>query len=125
VFFNDPVDQADHVVRAARMALAMQGDLRELRALWQSRGHDIDAGMGIHTGYATVGFIGYEGRRDYAVIGSVTNLAARLSDAAAGGEILVSAGLQAELGDAVASEEADTLELKGISRPARTFRLSA
>ncbi len=124
VFFNDPVDQPDHVSRAARMALAMQADLRELRALWQSRGHDIDAGMGIHTGYATVGFIGYEGRRDYAVIGSVTNLAARLSDAAAGGEVLVSAAVQAELGDAVACEPSDTLELKGITRPVRAFRLT-
>jgi class 3 adenylate cyclase len=125
VFFNDPVEQPDHVSRAARMALAMRADLLELQQRWRARGHDIDAGMGVHTGYATVGFVGYEGRRDYAVIGNVTNLAARLSDAAAGGEVLVSAGVRTELEESVPSEPAGTLELKGISRPQQVFRLLA
>ena len=79
VFFNDPVEQRDHVERAARMALAMRADIARLREGWAHRGYRIDAGIGIHTGYATCGFIGYEGRRDYGVIGNVTNLAARLS----------------------------------------------
>jgi class 3 adenylate cyclase len=123
VFFNDPVDQPDHVARAASMALDMRADVQHLRAGWQRKGYAIDVGMGIHTGYATVGFIGYEGRRDYAVIGNVTNLAARFSDAAEGGDVLVSASVRAELKNGMRSEPAGTLTLKGISRPQPVFRL--
>jgi class 3 adenylate cyclase len=123
VFFNDPVEQPDHVERAARMTLAMRKDVEALRESWRQKGYAIHVGFGIHTGYATVGFIGYEGRLDYAVIGNVTNLAARLSDAAEGGEILVSAGVQAELKNGFRTEPAGSLDLKGISRPQPVFRL--
>jgi class 3 adenylate cyclase len=123
VFFNDPVDQPDHVERAARMALAMQRDLEPLRADWRRRGFSIDVGMGLHTGYATVGFIGYEGRRDYGVIGNVTNLAARLSDAAQGGEVLVSERVLAELGESFRTEPAGEFSLKGFRDPQAAHRL--
>jgi class 3 adenylate cyclase len=79
--------------------------------------------MGIHTGYATVGFIGYEGRRDYGVIGNVTNLAARLSDRAGPGEILISSRVRGELGDDVPAEPVGQLELKGFQQPQEAFRL--
>jgi class 3 adenylate cyclase len=123
VFFNDPVDQEDHVERAVRMALAMHADIGRLRTGWTSRRYRIDAGMGIHTGYATCGFIGYEGRRDYGVIGNVTNLAARLSDAAKGGEILVSAAVRGELREPRIFEPVGELELPGFSAPQPAFRL--
>ncbi len=123
VFFNDPVEQPDHVERAARMALAMHGDIALLRAGWTHRGYRIDAGIGIHTGYATCGFIGYEGRRDYGVIGNVTNLAARLSDAAKGGEILTTATVRAELRERFAFESVGELDIKGLNAPQSAFRL--
>jgi class 3 adenylate cyclase len=123
VFFNDPVEQPDHVRRAARMALAMRENVEALYQRWRQKGYEIHVGFGIHTGYATVGFVGYEGRLDYAVIGNVTNLAARLSDAAKGGEILISAGVRAELETEFETESAGTLELKGISRPQPVYRL--
>jgi len=94
-----------------------------LREAWRRKGYQIDAGMGIHTGYATCGFIGYEGRRDYGVIGNVTNLAARLSGAAAGGEVLVSGRVHAELGDAFETEGVGELSLKGFHQPQAVFRL--
>jgi class 3 adenylate cyclase len=123
VFFNDPVDQPDHVGRAVDMALAMRDEVRTLREGWARKGYPIDVGIGIHSGYATCGFIGYEGRRDYAVIGNVTNLAARLSDAAGAGEILISARVQAELGDGYPAESVGELSLKGFHQPQATFRL--
>ncbi|HTO69160.1 MAG TPA: adenylate/guanylate cyclase domain-containing protein [Myxococcota bacterium] len=125
VFFNDPVEQDDHVHRAAQMALAMHRDIAQLRTGWATRRYRIDAGMGIHTGYATCGFIGYEGRRDYGVIGNVTNLAARLSDAAKGGEILVSAAVRGQLFDMLPFEAIGELELPGFHAPQPTFRLLA
>ncbi len=123
VFFNDPVEQTDHVERAARMALAMRADIAQLRSGWAHRGYRIDAGIGIHSGYATCGFIGYEGRRDYGVIGNVTNLAARLSDAAKGGEILTTATVRAELRERFGFEPVGELEIAGFHAPQAAFRL--
>jgi class 3 adenylate cyclase len=124
VFFNDPLDQPDHAERAARMALAMRDDVERLRLLWTRKGYNIHVGMGIHSGYATCGFIGYEGRRDYAVIGNVTNLAARLSDAAGPGEILVSARSYGELRGVLAEPVGD-LSLKGFHQPQPALKLLA
>jgi len=123
VFFNDPVDQPDHVDRAVAMALAMRADVEALRGAWRRKGYTIDVGMGIHTGYATCGFVGYEGRRDYSVIGNVTNLAARLSDAAAGGEILITARVMAELRNGCRAEPVGELALKGFQQPQTVYRL--
>lgn len=123
VFFNDPVDQPDHAERAVRMARAMCADVRRLRERWLRKGYPIDVGIGIDSGYATCGFIGYEGRRDYGVIGNVSNLAARLSDAAAGGEILITTRVHAELRDGVRTEPVGELALKGFAQPQLAFRL--
>ncbi len=123
VFFNDPVLQVDHIARAAQMALAMRSDVERLRMHWGSRGYDMHIGMGIHTGYATCGFIGYEGRRDYGVIGNVTNLAARLSDAAAGGEILITQRVSSELTNDYQSEPVGQIELKGFAQRQLVYRL--
>jgi class 3 adenylate cyclase len=123
VFFNDPVDQPDHVERAVRMALAMRGDIATLRRAWLRKGYQIDVGMGIHSGYATCGFVGFEGRRDYSVIGNVTNLAARLCDAAAPGEILVSARIIGAVRNGVRTEAVGDLVLKGFHQPQAAYRL--
>jgi class 3 adenylate cyclase len=125
VFFNDPVAQPDHAERAARMVLAMHTDLDGLRANWRRKGYQIDVGTGIHTGYATCGFVGYEGRREYAVIGNVSNLAARLSAAAAAGEILISARVFGELGERYETERIGELELKGFHQAQVVYRLLA
>ena len=123
VFFNDPLDQPDHAERAVRMAVAMCADVRSLRESWARKGYPIDAGIGIDSGYATCGFVGYEGRRDYSVIGRVSNLAARLSDAAAGGEILITNHVRAELGDDLRTEPVGELTLKGFAQPQPAYRL--
>lgn len=123
VFFNDPVTQPDHMPRAVAMARAMLRDVETLREGWKEKGYRIDVGIGIHAGFATCGFIGYEGRRDYGVIGNVTNLAARLSDAAAPGEILVSARVRAALGDDGATEAVGSISLKGFHQPQDVFRV--
>ena len=125
VFFNDPVEQPDHAERAARLALAMRADVEELRRGWTAKGYEIHVGIGIHSGYATCGFIGYEGRRDYAVIGNVTNLAARLSDAAGTGDILITPHVLGELHNGYRTEDAGTLDLKGFHQPQNALRLIA
>ena len=121
VFFNDPVAQSDHAERAVRMALAMRGRVGELAQGWRKLGHELDFGVGIAMGYATLGRIGFEGRWDYAAIGTVTNLAARLCGEAAGGQILVSQRVCAAAEDLADVEPLGRLTLKGFARPVEAF----
>jgi class 3 adenylate cyclase len=124
-FFNDPVPDPEHEIAAARTAVEVREGVGRLAADWRRRGYDLGLGVGITTGYATLGRIGFEGRYDYAAIGSVVNLASRLSDAAAPGEILISQRLQAALQDRVETEAVDGLQLKGFSKPVDAFRVIA
>ncbi len=88
VFFNDPIPCSDHAEKAVRMALEMRVEVQHLRAGWMKRGYDLDLGVGLATGYATLGNIGFEGRMDYGAVGNVNNLAARLCSEAKGGQVL-------------------------------------
>jgi adenylate cyclase len=117
VFFNDPVPLTDAPARAVRMALDMRRRVRESAASWRRLGHRLGFAVGIAQGYATLGRIGFEGRWDYAAIGTVTNLAARLCDAAEDGQILVSPRVHAALDGLVAVDSVRELTLKGFSRP--------
>ena len=103
VFFNDPIPCDDAPLRSVRMALAMRQRVQELADSWQRRGHELAFGVGIAQGHATLGRIGYAGRFDYAAIGSVTNLAARLCAEAAPWQILVTQRVNAAAEDLVVS----------------------
>ena len=124
-FFNDPVPDPEHQLEAVRTAVEVREGIAQLAVEWRRRGYDLGLGVGITTGYATLGRIGFEGRYDYAAIGSSVNLAARLSDIAAPGEILISQRLHAALDDRVETEAVDGLQLKGISKPVDAFRVIA
>ena len=117
VFFNDPVLQEDHVERAVRMAIEMRNRFDVLAAEWATRGHDLGFGVGIATGYATLGRIGFEGRYDYGMVGTAVITAARLSSAAAPGQILLSPRTYAAVQGQFEVEELGELQLKGFSRP--------
>jgi class 3 adenylate cyclase len=123
VFFNDPVPVPDAPERAVRMALAMRDRARELGARWRKRGHELDIGIGIAQGFATIGAIGFEGRLDYGAIGTVTNLAARLCSAAKTGQILVSQRLLGAVEALAEAEPIGELPFKGFSKPVPTFNV--
>jgi adenylate cyclase len=123
VFFNDPLPCEDGPARAIRMAVDMRTRLRELADGWVRRGHDLSFAAGIAQGYATLGRIGFEGRYDYAAIGSVTNLAARLCAEAAPWQILVTQRVFAEAEDVAVGEPVGELVLKGFSRPIPAFNI--
>ncbi len=125
VFFNDPVPVPNPAERATRMALAMRDRVRDLRVKWKKRGVDLDLGVGIAQGYATIGAIGFEGRLDYGAIGTVTNLAARLCGEAKPGQILVSQRLQGTVEELVEAEAVGELALKGFSKPVSAFNVIA
>ena len=122
-FFNDPVPTERHELDAVRTAVQTRERFAALSAEWRRRGHELGLGIGIATGYATLGRIGFEGRYDYAAIGVVANLASRLSDAASPDEILISQRVQAAVEGAAVTEPVDELRLKGFSRPVAAFRV--
>jgi len=123
-FFNDPAEIPDHGLAAVRAALAIADRFAGLADDWRKRGHDLGLGMGIATGYATLGRIGFEGRYDYGAIGNVVILAARLGDTARAGEILLSQRTHAAIDAHVFGELVPELRLKGMSRPIAAFRLN-
>jgi adenylate cyclase len=124
VFFNDPIPLDDPTQRAVEMALAMRDRVAGLVAGWSRLGHDLGFGVGIAQGFATLGRIGYEGRFDYAAIGTVTNLAARLCGEADAGQVLVSQRVFSAVEAVAAGESVGALQLKGFSRPIRAFGVS-
>ena len=124
VFFNDPIPLEDPTQRAVEMALVMRDRVAGLVEGWSRLGHDLGFGVGIAQGFATLGRIGYEGRFDYAAIGTVTNLAARLCGEAGAGQVLVSQRVFSAVEAVAAGEPVGALELKGFSRPIRVFRVS-
>jgi adenylate cyclase len=123
VFFNDPLPIAQPGRRAATMALAMQERFAPLRERWEKVGYELALGIGIAQGYATLGAFGFEGRWDYSAIGSVVNLASRLSDEAHSGQILIDRRTRAALGDAAEVEPVGPLSLKGFAQPVPAFLL--
>ncbi len=124
IFFNDPLPLENPTGNAVRMARAMQENFAPLRAAWKKRGYDLDLGIGIAQGYATLGAIGYEGRWDYACIGSVTNLASRLCSEAKGGQILTNQKTLSRVEDAVQAAPLGEVTLKGISHPVPVFNIT-
>jgi class 3 adenylate cyclase len=123
VFFNDPVPVPNPGERAVRMALEMRDRMETLTRAWRKHGMELSFGIGIAHGYATMGAIGFEGRWQYAVIGTVANLAARLCDEARGGQILVSQRVYAQVEELVEAEPIGELTLKGLHRPVPTYKL--
>ena len=123
VIFNDPLPCPDGPRRAVRMAVAMRGRVTQLVEEWSRQGHELDFGVGIAQGHATLGQIGFEGRSDYTAIGSVTNLAARLCGAAAPRQILISQRVYTAAEDILVADSVGELALRGFSRPARAYNV--
>ncbi|OGA18866.1 MAG: hypothetical protein A3I63_09440 [Betaproteobacteria bacterium RIFCSPLOWO2_02_FULL_66_14] len=124
IFFNDPIKLENPAANAVRMALEMQAQFAPLRAGWKKRGFELDLGIGIAQGYATLGAIGFEGRWDYACIGSVTNLAARLCSESKGGQIITNQKTLARIEDLIQAEPLGDLVLKGVAHPVPAFNIT-
>jgi adenylate cyclase len=125
LFFNDPIEIPDAALRAVRTGCALREEMDLLMPVWSKRGYDLDFGVGIALGYATCGEVGFEGRSDYAAIGAVTNLAARLADEATGGQVLIAQRLYAEIEQDVEVAPAGKFALKGFRHPVAAFDVVA
>ena len=125
VVFNDPVPVENPALQAVLMALEMRDAIGALTETWHRWGHEIGFGIGIAHGFATLGTIGFEGRFDYAAIGTVSNVASRLCDEAKPGQILISPRVLTKVENAVKVEPVGEFELKGIRRPLAAYNVVA
>ena len=123
VLFNDPLPCPDPSIRAVQMAVQMRDEIAKLEVKWRKHGHELGFGIGIAHGYATLGCIGYEGRFQYSVTGTVANLACRLCDVAQNGQILVDAKVHAAVEMATEAEPAGEVLLKGFHQPVKAFNV--
>ena len=123
VVFNDPVPVENPALQAVLMALEVRDAIGALTETWRRLGHDIGFGIGIAHGFATLGTIGFEGRFDYAAIGTVSNVASRLCDEAKPGQILISPRVLMKVEKAVQVEPVGEFELKGIRRPLAAYNV--
>jgi adenylate cyclase len=123
VVFNDPVPCPEPCLQAGQMAIEMRDEVATLSRKWSRLGHELGFGIGIAYGYATLGTIGYEGRLQYSVTGKVANLAARLCAEARNGQVLIDINIRSEIEAHADIEAIGELNLKGFSRPTKTFNV--
>jgi adenylate cyclase len=117
IVFNDPIPCEDHTERAVRLALDMRARVAKLAEQWARKGHELGFGIGIASGYATLGQVGFEHRREYTAIGSAINLASRLCDEAKAGQIVISQRAFSAVEPWVTASHIGQLNLKGFNRP--------
>jgi len=125
VVFNDPIPVDNPALQAVLMAIEMRAAIGELIEKWRKLGHDIGFGIGIAHGFATLGTIGFEGRFDYAAIGTVSNVASRLCDEAKPGQILISPRVLMAVEKDITVEPVGDFALKGIRRPLTAYNVLA
>jgi len=123
VFFGDPIPMKDHAERAVLMGIDMQKKVSVLREGWLQYGYELGIGMGINTGYMTVGNIGSDIYKDYTVIGNQVNVAARLESLAKPGQILISQRTYSRVKDLVEVEKVGEIKVKGIHNPITTYNV--
>jgi len=123
IIFNDPLPCTDPALRAVRMAVEMRGRIAGLVEKWRRFGHELGFGVGIASGHATLGSVGYEGRFHYSANGTVVNLGSRLCTQAAAGQILIDGRVQLAVEAIASTEPIGDLDLKGFHRPVRAFNV--
>lgn len=121
IFFGDPVPVSDHAERAVRMAAAMQQRVDQLKEDWTQYGQDMGVGIGINTGFVTVGNVGSEIHRDYTIVGTQVNVAARLESLALAGQILISKRTHSKVHHLVRTDDVGEIQVKGIPRPVKVY----
>jgi class 3 adenylate cyclase len=123
-YFGDPIPTDDPAATAVRTAVSMRDDMVQVVLAWRRRGHDVGCGMGIAYGYATVGPVGFDGRTDYTALGPTVNLASRLCDLAADGDLLIDGRAHVAVEGRVLTDER-LVEVRGLSKPVVVHQVRA
>lgn len=122
--FGAPTSTPTDAVNALKAAVAMQKRIVKLNEELRAEGFPaVSAGIGLHTGVATVGYIGSDKRSEYTAIGDTVNLAARLESSAAGGQILFSEATHNASNNIFPVEPLEPLTVKNRTQPVALFDL--
>jgi class 3 adenylate cyclase len=125
VFWGDPVYYEDHAARAVKTAFEMKENLNVLQKKWFEEGQrSLSVGIGINTGYVTVGNMGSDVRMDYTVIGNNVNIASRINTKAGSDQILISKRTYGLVKDIVLARELEPVELKGVREPVQIYEVT-
>ncbi len=119
-----PISHADHAARAVGMALAIRERVVAILSRWQRLGLDLGVGLGVASGFVTVGVIGGGTRLEYTAVGPAVNLAARLCARAEAGQVLAEPRIAGSVGDGGRGYRfvrLEAAELKGFARPITIF----
>jgi len=123
VIFNAPLPCNDPALQAVQLAVAMRNRMRDLSEDWQKFGYELGFGVGMSLGYAILSMVGSEGRFNYVANGRVVNLASRLSDEAADGQILLSERAYDAVKERVQTDCIGDLTLKGFRQQVKAFNV--
>jgi adenylate cyclase len=122
--FGAPTATAEDALNAVKAAVTMQKRMATLNSELRAEGYgQISVGIGLHTGEATIGYIGSERRSEYTAIGDTVNLASRLESNAAGGEILMSEATAAASGNLIPVEQREPLTVKNRIQPVNVLEV--
>lgn len=122
--FGAPTAGEEDALNAVKAAVTMQKRLSQLNAELNAEGYiNVSIGIGLHTGEATIGYIGSNKRSEYTAIGDTVNLASRLESNAAGGEILMSEATAAASGNLIPVNVRDPLTVKNRVQPVNVLEV--
>jgi adenylate cyclase len=117
--FNAPIQSADHARHALSAAIGIQEGLKSVSETLKL---DLQARVGVATGYARVGQVGSTDRKDYTAIGDVVNLASRLEGLANPGEILIDGQAYRQVAKTYPDLKQETLSVRGFAKPVEAYR---
>ena len=121
-WFNAPLPQPDHTLRAVRAALDLKTAIEKLHTELPPEAH-LSFGVGIHYGDVVLGWIGTERRLEYTAIGDAVNTAKRIQENAAKNQILISKEAYERVKDVVNAEPYAPLKVKGKSEPVDVYEV--
>ncbi len=123
-FFNAPIQQPNHILRAVRAAMKMRSVINSIQTEYPPELR-LGIGIGIHSGEAVLGLVGTQERLEYTAIGDSVNIAKRLQENAAPGQILISAGSFAQIPESIAARSIEPISAKGKSQLIEVLEIEA
>jgi class 3 adenylate cyclase len=121
-WFNAPIPQPDHTLRAVRAALGLRAAIQRLQSQMLPE-FRLSFGVGIHFGEAVLGLVGTEKRLEYTAIGDSVNTAKRIQENSAGGQILLSAAAYTLIHDQIEVRPVAPVHAKGKSQPLEVYEV--
>lgn len=121
-WFNAPLPQVDHTLRAVKAALSLKAAVEKLHSELPPEAH-LSFGVGIHYGEAVLGWIGTEKRLEYTAIGDSVNTAKRIQENAARNQILITSEAYERVKDQVEANACAPLKVKGKSEAVEVYEV--